>query len=159
MKNGFLFLVILMLASSAFAQDSIPSLNKQILKLANDQLGKKVDRGECWDLAAYVLNKTGAEWDGLYEYGKKVNFKKDVIYPGDIIQFEKVVLKYKEGNKEYTVNLYHHTAIVKSVDGKLKFTVLEQNTDTYGKKVSTSTIDLSTMIKGKIQFYRPFLEE
>lgn len=139
------------------AQDSltkIPELNQKMLDFVNKNKGKKVDRGECWDLVAKPLNDNGAKWDGEYKFGIKVDYKKDKIYPGDIIQFEKVLIKYKEGNAAYTINLEHHTAVVYEVLGKGHYKVAEQNTEK-GKIVTIGDLNLNYMTKGKVQFFRP----
>jgi hypothetical protein len=138
-----------------FSQDSIPSLNKQILEYVKTTIGKKVDRGECWDLANQALMLINAEWDHKYKYGKLVNPKKDVIYPGDIIQFEGVKVKFKKGNTTYTEDMSHHTAIINRVIDKGVYELAHQNTGFSGRKVGLSTLDISTIIKGKMSIYRP----
>lgn len=157
MRNILILTAFLLVIFCANAQDSlskIPELNQKIIAFVNQHKGKKVDRGECWDLAAIPLNENNAKWDGTYGFGKKVDYKKDIIFPGDIIQFEKVIIKYTEGKATYTVNLYHHTAIVYEVKGPGEYKIAEQNTEK-GKKVTFSDLNLNFMTKGKVQFYRP----
>src|SRR4051812_42947430 len=96
--------------------EDVPPLNKEIVAYVKTQVNKKVGRGECWDLAAEALNTTGADWDKDYGFGDKVNVKKnECVFPGDIIQFEKVRLDYRNGNSIYCENLAHHTAIIYEV--------------------------------------------
>jgi hypothetical protein len=52
--------------------DSIPSINKQIIVFVKNNIGKKVGRGECWDLANEGLNFVSAKWDGEYNFGKEI---------------------------------------------------------------------------------------
>ncbi len=138
-----------------FSQDSLPELNKQVIEIVKTTIGKKVDRGECWDLANKVLTETKADWDLQYKYGNPVNYKKEVVYPGDIIQFEGVKVKYKKGNTTYTETMEHHTAVVYRVISPGVFELAHQNTGFSGRKVGLSTLDISTIIKGKMSIYRP----
>lgn len=89
-----LLIIFLLISAQSFSQDcdSIPELNQSIVELAKKKMRKKVDRGECWDLAKYVLDETNAEWDDWEVYGDLINRKTDCILPGDIIQFEKIKL-------------------------------------------------------------------
>lgn len=149
------FIFILFFGFTALAQcDSIPLLNKEILSYANSKLNKKVGRGECWDLAKYALDEVGASWDGEYKYGRKLD-KDECIYPGDIIQFEKIKVKYKEGNQTFTEEMPHHTAIVFSVNSKDEVILIHQNTAYTGKKVGKSKLRFSTITSGKYYIYRP----
>lgn len=156
--NWFRFILCVLtfgVSFSVFSQcDSIPQLNEQIIQLVEGKMGKKVDRGECWDLARYVLDKVGAKWDGQYVYGQLLA-KKDCISSGDIIQFEKVVVKYKNGNKTITEKMLHHTAIVYNVKSSDFIELAHQNTGFSGKKVGKSFLQLSTIKSGSIMIYRP----
>jgi hypothetical protein len=137
------------------SSSATPPLNKEIVTYVRSVIGKQVDRGECWDLANQALIRSKAKWDGLYQYGNKVDPKKDQIYPGDIIQFENVQVKYKIDNSIYTETMDHHTAIVYKVLDKGKYEIAHQNTGFSGRTVGVSTLDLSQVTKGKLKFYRP----
>lgn len=139
----------------AYSQDSLPELNKQVVEIVKTTIGKKVDRGECWDLANKVLTELKADWDLKYKYGNLVNYKKEIVYPGDIIQFEGVKVKYKKGNATYTESMEHHTAVVYRVISPGVFELAHQNTGFSGRKVGLSTLDISTIMKGKMSIYRP----
>lgn len=154
-KRLFLFLTIVVWSFTALSQDNIPELNKQVIEFVKTTIGTKVDRGECWDLANKALTLIKADWDLEYKYGKLVNPKNDIIYPGDIIQFEGVKVKYKKGNTTYTESMEHHTAIVYRVIEKGVYELAHQNTGFSGRKVGLSTLDISTIIKGKMSIYRP----
>jgi len=134
--------------------DSIEPLNLQIYELAKAKLGKKVDRGECWDLAKYVLEKTECEWDGMYKFGRELS-SDECVMPGDIIQFKNVKIKYKKGNTTYTEAMTHHTALVHEVKSENEFVLIHQNTGYSGRKVGTSGLLLNTIIKGSYKIYRP----
>jgi hypothetical protein len=135
--------------------DTIPELNRKIIEQVRQQIGKTVARGECWDLAALVLNQNGAKWDKRYEFGRRVDPEKECVYPGDIIQFEGVKIKYSKGNTVFTETMEHHTAVINEVTAKGVFILAHQNTGTSGRKVGLSGLDLSTIIKGSYQIYRP----
>lgn len=158
-KLVFLLAFSLFIATNTLAQKNIPVLNKKIIKYVNSVKGKKVDRGECWDLANQALILINADWDRQYVYGNKLDPKKDRIFPGDLIQFKNVKIKYTEGTPEnfrtHTELMQHHTAIVYKVLSKGVYEIAHQNTGFSGRKVGISKLDLSTIIKGKTYFYRP----
>lgn len=135
--------------------DNVPGLNKKIIAYVDSQIGKKVDRGECWDLAASALNKVEATWDKDFVFGKEINISKDCVYPGDIIQFTGVTIEYKEGNRQFTEEMAQHTAIIYKVNGAGDYTVAEQNTTRHGRKVGLSALNLKNITKGTFQVYRP----
>jgi hypothetical protein len=162
MKTLKLFLLIalsIFITNSSIAQNNIPELNKEIVKYVKSVKGKKVDRGECWDLANQALTLVNADWDKAYVYGNKVDPETDQIFPGDLIQFENVKVKYTEGNATYTEFMTHHTAIVYKVISKGVFEIAHQNTGTSGKKVVVGKLNLNHVVKGDIFFYRPTIKK
>jgi hypothetical protein len=143
--------------STATAQDQIPQLNRRILDYVNTTIGTQVNRGECWDLAYEALERNNARWDGKYNYCNRYNAKKETVFPGDIIQFEKVKLRYTEGRITYTEVMKQHTAVVYSIidqENKI-FELAHQNTDFSGRKVGLSEFNLNHVTSGKVIFYRP----
>ncbi len=155
MKYLFI-LVILVLGKS-----DTPPLNKKVVKYIDTVIGKKVDRGECWDLAAAALDYAGAYLDrsnqkNIYVFGKVINPKQEEIFEGDIIQLENVKIEYTKDDGIYTESMPHHTAIVYEVLDKSHFKIAHQNTSFSGKKVGISEFRLSDLKKGKIIFYRPY---
>jgi len=155
----FLFLVTVF-AGPLYPQntDRLPPLNHHVLQYVESVVGTRVDRGECWDLARQALEHSEASWDGSYGFGKVVKHRKEKVLPGDIVQFEKVVVRYTEGLTTYTENYDHHTAIVYRVKGRGRFELAHQNTGFSGKKVGISPLNLDHVIRGKISFYRPVTE-
>lgn len=140
------------------AQDDcgdIPNLNSQVVKLANRKLNKKVGRGECWDLAQYVLNTAGAEWDGFEVYGRLFDPEDQCVFPGDIIQFEKIKLEYEEDGFIHKESMSHHTAIVYEVLDDNEVILLHQNTADHGRKVGRSKLRFNSVTSGELLFYRP----
>ncbi|MDA3952821.1 MAG: hypothetical protein PF485_04185 [Bacteroidales bacterium] len=156
-----IFKFILVISFSLFlvgfssAQDIITGLNKDIVKYVKSVEGKKVDRGECWDLANQALIHIDADWDKAYVYGNKVDPEKDQVFPGDLIQFENVKVQYTEGNATYTEFMTHHTAIVYKVIEKGVYKIAHQNTEFSGRKVGVSNLNLNHVVEGDIFFYRP----
>jgi len=155
LRKPSIIIVIICLLASIKTQSQVPEMNKKIISYVNSVIGTKVDRGECWDLANKALIKVKADWDGKFTYGKLLNPKKDSIYPGDIIQYKDVVVKYTEGNKKITETMKQHTSIVYKVIDKGIYEVAEQNTAYAGKKVSIGKLNLNYIVKGKVMIYRP----
>ena len=149
------FCVSISITNNSYAQQNIPELNKQIHKYVKSVIGKKVDRGECWDLANQSLIFIDADWDKRYIYGNSINPDSEEIFPGDLIQFENIKIRYSEGNTTYTELMTHHTAIVYKVIENDIFEIAHQNTEFSGKKVGLSKLNLNHIIQGEIFFYRP----
>ena len=139
----------------------IPNANKKVVEYVDSVIGKKVGRGECWDLASDALDYAGAYLDRsnqkkIYVFGKKLNPAKDKIYPGDILQFENVKLEYTDGNTIYTETMSHHTAIIYKVLKNDTYTIAHQNTNFSGRKVGLSELRMGSIKTGTIIFYRPY---
>jgi hypothetical protein len=135
--------------------DSIPELNKMIIDFVKTRLNKKVGKGECWDLAAEALNSAGAKWNGQYVYGSVVHYQSDCVYPGDIMQFKGVRIKYQVNNRIYDETMDQHTAIIYEVKGKGDYILAHQNTAFSGRKVGLSELKLENITRGKFTIYRP----
>lgn len=156
--------VLLLLLSSFTFKAELPELNNKIVEYLNSVMGTKVDRGECWDLAAGALAYSGAYFDRssmktVSIYGRKLNPKKEAILPGDLIQFENVEMQWKDGNTTYKESMAQHTAIVYQVNGALNYEIAHQNTSAWGKKVGVSNFRLDRVTKGKVMIYRPVKEK
>ena len=145
----------LMLFLPAFSGDTIPHLNRQVIEYVESVIGGQVDRGECWDLAYQALTRINARWDGKYKYGREVNPKRDEIFPGDLIQFRNVNVRYREENTIYTETMDHHTAIVYRVIENGVYELAHQNTGFSGRTVGISKLDINTVVSGRMWFYRP----
>lgn len=161
MWKSVLFLFIL---SSFSFKTELPDLNTKIITYVDSVMGKKVDRGECWDLAAGALAYSGAYFDRssmktVTVYGRKINPKKEDILPGDLIQFENVEMKWTEGNKSFSSSMGQHTAIVYKINAPGDFEMAHQNTSDWGKKVGVSNFNLNHVTKGKVMIYRPIKEK
>jgi hypothetical protein len=137
--------------------DELP-LNKEIVDFVKSKLKKKVGTGECWDLAAEALNIAKAKWNGGLLFGRVVDYKTDCIYPGDIVQFEQVKVKYSNGKITYEESMDHHTAIIYEVKGTGEYVLAHQNTAYTGRKVGLSTLNFKDITKGKYTVFRPVKE-
>jgi hypothetical protein len=155
MIKNIVSVLLITLSGLLNVQGQTPALNQKIVDYVTTQIGKKVDRGECWDLAYQGLTQNDCEWDGRYAFGKKLNPRTDSIYAGDILQFEKVIIKYKEKNIIYQESYPHHTAIIYQVMGKGYYKIAHQNYEKTAKKVGISELKLSSKTSGSISFYRP----
>lgn len=134
--------------------DAIPTLNQNILTFINANLNKKIGRGECWDLAAQALNTHHAKWDGMYSYGTKVDYKSECVYPGDIIQFDRVVVEYKSDGEVIRGEMAQHTALIYEVQSTGKFVIAHQNYNN-NRKVILTPLNMESIKKGKAIIYRP----
>lgn len=162
MRNRVLSIFVMLLATATtYAQESssgateLPSINQRIVQHVLAQKGKKVGRGECWDLAAEALNAAGAKWDGMYKYGEVVDWKKNEVLPGDIVQMANVQVEHKEGNMSRREFYGKHTAVVIAVRGRGDFSLAHQNVDPVGRKVGFSDLNTDDVRSGKLVFYRP----
>jgi hypothetical protein len=158
-----LFFLAICFGQSLLAQSTLPEANAAIVRYVESVIGKKVDRGECWDLANEALKLVQAKWDGEFKYGKLLDPKKDTIYPGDIIQFKNVLIVEVEENGNETLTskqkMAQHTAIVYKINGQGDFMMAHQNTSFSGRKVGVSRLVLKNVKRGKIFIYRPVTED
>lgn len=142
----------------------LPELNAKVISYVDSVMGTKVDRGECWDLAAGALAYSGAYFDRsstktISIYGRKLNPQKEAVIPGDMIQFENVKMEWKEGNSTYSATMVQHTAIVYKVNAAMDYEIAHQNTREWGKKVGVSNFRLDRVKKGRVMIYRPIKEK
>ena len=155
-------LLILLFSSFTLFPLEQTDLNAKVIEYVNQNMGKKVGRGECWDVAAGALEYSNAYFDRssvktAMIYGKELDPLKDKILPGDLIQFKKVKMKWKEGNTTYqaALGIPDHTAVVYKVNGIGDYEIAHQNTADWGKKVGVNNFRLDRVTGGKLKFYRP----
>jgi hypothetical protein len=135
---------------------NLPARNARVLKFSRERIGQKVDGGESAMLASRALEAAGAQKfppfgaDADYVWGQ---LKKPAeALPGDVIQFRDAALKTSITNGFGQSWVYaHHTAVIYSVDGPGRFTILQQNVGAAGKSadkkklVQVSSIDLANL--------------
>jgi signal peptidase I len=146
----FLFFCCFSMVVFAHAQDTIKTVPSKVLSFCEKNMGKKVGKGECWDLAKEALDFASAEWTPPYLFGKKLT-KKELVKAGDIIQFENVKIIYPDKSWK---ELPHHTAIIYKVISPGKYIIAEQNANNK-KMVILSEIDLNYLKKGQFTVFRP----
>ena len=127
MKKG-LYAFALIFSFSSFGQvkyyeesSDLPLLNKKIIEYVNSVLGKRVDRGECWDLAFRALETSGAYFDRnskktVNVYGRLLDLTKEEVMAGDLIQFERVKLNYIKNGKKFYGYAKKHTCLLYTSD-------------------------------------------
>jgi myosin tail region-interacting protein MTI1 len=145
----FLSLCTARLVAQNVQEEKLPDVNASIITFCESSKGKKIGKGECWDLAKAALDNAGAEWTAPYEFGTKIG-KKDPVLPGDIVQLENV--KIVSDNMTWTYP--HHTAIIYKVVAPGKYIIAEQNSNNK-RYVIFSDFDLNNLKKGKVSIFRP----
>ena len=61
----------------------------------------------------------------------------------------------KDGRTKFTELMTHHTALVYEVINSDEVVLIHQNTGYTGRKVGTSKLRFSTIVKGSYKIYRP----
>jgi hypothetical protein len=153
MKNILAFFMFFK-ASITFSQceEAFP-INNSIMEFIELNMGKKIGRGECWDVAKGALDFAEATLVDVYEFGRLLE-KNECIYPGDIIQFENVKTELSEEGVINYQNFPHHTAIVYETTTQDDIVLAHQNVD--GKrKLTTSKFVFSSVTEGELKVYRP----
>lgn len=148
---GLLFMALAGAAQSPVA--TALSVGESVAAFAEAHMGRKVGRGECWDLAQYALDKAGARWDGRYRFGDPVHAAD--ARRGDIVQFEHVLVERRTPNRIEQERMGPHTAVVLVVEGPGRYVLAHQNFGKAGRKVSRYTLVMDDVRKGTISFFRP----
>jgi hypothetical protein len=171
MKRLVVVVAILLLSAvavpAARAAGDARALGDKVVRFCRAHLGKKVDTGQCSELAWDALKAAGAvprlypdyPNKGDYVWGKQVYFLQGgrkgptgsgnlrQVRPGCVIQFHQT--------KGPGWNCAHHTAVVASIDYRSgTLWVYEQNVG--GKKnVVEDQANLDDLKAGWIRIYRP----
>ena len=153
MKKTHLF-VLLLILGIGFGFTPKETVSDKVVAFCKQNMDKKVDRGECWDLARFALDFAGADWQSPHDFGTKVDYKTEKLKPGDILQMENITFSWTEGDNTFTAMFPHHTAIVYEVKENGNIVMAHQNFNNV-RKVSTLEISLSSIQKGDLQAYRP----
>lgn len=154
MKTISILLVIAGLTiAAAPAKDAIPEVNKKIIRYIDSVIGKKVARGECWDIVKGAMDASGAEWESPEGFGRKIDLGEEAILPGDIIAFKNA--SWSTGMTKWRTG-HQHYAIVYEVKSKDRMMIAHQNINNK-KKVTITELQMKNS-KGKITFYRPGLK-
>jgi len=122
-------------------------IGDRIIEFSMKNLKKKIDRGECWDLANAALNNADADWSPPFNFGTKVDISQ--AQRADILQFTNIKMKFPNGSMSFP----QHTAIIYKINKK-QITLIHQNFNNK-RYVDTLTISLDYIKKGKIEAFRP----
>jgi hypothetical protein len=88
-------LILILFVFAGFKQSSkVSKVSEKIIEFSLQNLGKKVDTGECWDLANKALNYAEADWEPPFKFGTKLDYPKQELKPADILQFTNIKLKF-----------------------------------------------------------------
>jgi hypothetical protein len=131
------------------AAGNTPELNRHVISWVESQLGVKIQRGECSDLADSALKKFDAKIFGPYKWGREIPNTLTPL-PGDIVQLENA----KIGGSVTE----HHTVVVYEVLGPRNVKVLHQNWaggKEEGRKVGPGAYDFSKWTDGEVHIFRP----
>lgn len=139
---------IIAFSFGSFVPSSL-SVKEKVIEFAKNHMGKKVDTGECWDLAKAALDYANADWKSPFEFGDKIDMKKQALAPADILQFTNVKFVFPMRSMSFP----QHTAIIYKVN-KNEITIFQQNFNNK-RYVDTLTINLDNIKNGKIDAYRP----
>lgn len=145
MRTKFIVAAIFAIAVSFTHAQSV---QEKILSFSQKNMKKKVDRGECWDLAAAALNNANAQWESPHDFGDKIDYRTE-LQPGDILQFTNVKFVFPFGSASFP----KHTAIAYKT-GKNSVTVFHQNFNNH-RYVDTLTLYFDQIKGGTLQAYRP----
>ena len=150
-------LVLVLSPSVSTEENSLPSVHvgAEIAALARASEGKVFGRGECWDFAAELLDRTNCDWNRPFAFGQLIDPKTSALQPGDILQFESVKIEWKREGRYGTILLGFpsHTAIVLSAAGSV-VEIAHQNYNRT-RKVSRLSFDLKDVTAGKWRAFRP----
>ncbi len=134
-------------------QGPVSEIQREVVNFAADSIGKKIGRGECWDLADQALRAAGAEPPKGYTFGDRIPLSE--IQPGDILQFTSA--RFDEPGYWTIMGMPNHTAVVHAV-GDTRAFILQQNFD--GKRyVTTYDLNLNNQTSGLIEAFRPVPRE
>ena len=134
-------------------QGPISEIQREVVNFAADNIGRKIGRGECWDLADQALRAAGAEPPKGYTFGDRIPLNE--IQPGDILQFTSA--RFDEPGYWTIMGTPNHTAVVHAV-GDTRAFILQQNFD--GKRyVTTYDLNLNNQTSGQIEAFRPVRRE
>jgi hypothetical protein len=134
-------------------QGPISEIQREVVNFAADSIGRKIGRGECWDLADQALRAAGAEPPKGYTFGDRIPLSE--IQPGDILQFTSA--RFDEPGYWTIMGMPNHTAVVHAV-GDTRAFILQQNFD--GKRyVTTYDLNLNNQTSGLIEAFRPVRRE
>jgi len=131
----------------------ISEIQREVVNFAADNVGKRVGRGECWDLADQALRAAGAEPPRGYTFGDRIPLTE--IQPGDILQFTSA--RFDEPGYWTIMGMPNHTAVVHAV-GDTRAFILQQNFNGQ-RHVTPYDLNLNNLTSGRLEAFRPVPRE
>ena len=116
-----------------------PSVNRRLIDWVESKMGRKVRRGECWDLPVEALKQIGSKLGpkGNYDFGRPLAGDETPL-PGDVA---------KDANGS-------HVVVVRGLRPDGTIAILHQNWD-YGKESGRKVAPGKMTRKGRL-FWRPY---
>jgi len=105
-----------------------------------------VGDGQCWDLVNHAYRSAGIRHRGGRVWGRRVNWQKEGVRPGDIIEYE--YARYP-----YAYTDANHTSIILKVVDKDSVLVAHQLWNGVNR-VTKTTIPLTYLRSGRQTIYR-----
>ena len=99
---------------------SSSDISAKVVEYTLSKEGKRVKRGECWDLVAEALDYAGANWQRPGDFGEKINYEKNPVMPGDIIEFKNTKFDMPDRS---SYHMPQHFAIITAVSDAGNFTI------------------------------------
>lgn len=131
----------------------ISEIQREVVNFAADNVGRRVGRGECWDLADQALRAAGAEPPRGYTFGDRIPLSE--IQPGDILQFTSA--RFDEPGYWTIMGMPNHTAVVHAV-GDTRAFILQQNFNGQ-RHVTPYDLNLNNLTSGRLEAFRPVPRE
>uniref|UniRef100_A0A7S3D184 BBC1/AIM3 cysteine proteinase-fold domain-containing protein n=1 Tax=Palpitomonas bilix TaxID=652834 RepID=A0A7S3D184_9EUKA len=127
----------------------------KIVRYCSQHLGKKIDRGECWDLVRRALEHVSARRARSFDFGQRVDLE-DVM-PGDLLHFKNCVFKGKSETQPNTVvtktvGLPDHAAVVEKVNLPILF-YFDQN-HAGRRTVGRASQNMDHYVSGLVEVFR-----
>ncbi len=155
--------IIFALASiGAFGQQPDGASQSSVLDFVDQNIGKKVGKGVCFDLVRKAFEQSDRQWFDKWEHKSKYKISRAEVQPGDVMVFYNC--KFSDG-----FSSGYHVGILMSADS-LIIEIANQNVGhgpkkkvrSYGRKVFVQKnssvelryVDLSLLVKGRVEFYR-----
>lgn len=122
-----------------------PTARKIVAFVAKNK-GKRVGDGECWALINLAYRSAGIRHKGGRVWGRRINWQREGVRPGDIIEFE--YARYP-----YAYTDANHTSIIMKVVNQDSVLVAHQHWNGL-YKVTMTTLPLTYLRSGKQTVYR-----
>lgn len=134
---------------------NIPVINKKITAYVKTQIGKKCG-DYCNDIFEKAHKTAGLDWWGE-PVGTVIDYSKECVYPGDIITFRNVELKWKR-NDSLVGLIFDNLGLdyfIYKVKAKGVYTVVRTNTVNGKMKVTTQDLEINQTKGTKPKIRRP----